>query len=90
MKIENKSKHAFQHSFMDDKQELQIIQIESGEIKDIPDDIAAKWLKSGEVIEYIEPENAKKLANENAELKKELEKLKTDNKTVTKKTSKKK
>lgn len=47
---------------------------------EVPDKIAKLWLKTGEVIEYVKPEEAKaaqaKLEEENAKLKAELEKLK--------------
>ena len=76
MKLQNKAKHAFQHSYMDDKQALQIIEILPGEIKDIPEEIAKVWLKTGDVVEFVEPKEAKALEDENAKLKAELEKLK--------------
>ena len=46
----------------------------------MPDKIAKLWLKTGEVVEYVKPEEAKakqaKLEEENAKLKAELEVLK--------------
>ena len=47
---------------------------------EVPDKIAELWLKTGEVVEYVKPEEAKatqaKLEEENAKLKAELEALK--------------
>lgn len=76
MKLQNKAKHAFQHSYMDAKQVLQIIEILPGEIKDIPEEVAKVWLKIGDVVEFVEPKEAKALEDENAKLKAELAKLK--------------
>ena len=76
MKIQNKAKHAFQHSYMDAKQVLQIIEIQPGEVKDIPEEVAKVWLKMDDVVEFVEPKEAKALEDENAKLKAELEKLK--------------
>lgn len=97
MKLQNKARHAFQHSYMDEKSVLQIIEIQAGEIKDIPEEVAKVWLKSGEVVEFVEPKEAKALEDENAKLKAELAKLKkpavtkkpATKKPVTKKTVKK-
>lgn len=94
MKLHNQANHAFQHSFMNDKNDLVIVEIKAGEIKEIDDEIAKIWLKTGEVVEFVEPKEAKELENENAKLKAELEKLKApqkaDAKKAVKKTAKKK
>lgn len=87
MKLHNKAKHAFQHSIADEIEGVKIIEIGAGEVKDIPEDIAKIWLKTGEVVEFIEPKEAKALENENAKLKAELEAIK---KTAPKKAVKKK
>lgn len=76
MKLHNKSKHPFQHSHFDEKMELVSIEIGAGEVKDIDDEIAKVWLKTGEVVEFVEPVEAK--AKED-ELKAEIEKLKAEN-----------
>lgn len=76
MKIHNKSKHPFQHSYYDKKMVLHIVEIGAGEIKEIEDDIAKVWLKTGEVVEFVAPEEAKE---EKDELLKEIEKLKAEN-----------
>ena len=87
MKLHNKAKHAFQHSVADEIEGVKIIEIGAGEIKDIPEEIAKVWLKTGEVVEFVEPKQAKALEDENAKLKAELDAIK---KTTTKKTAKKK
>lgn len=85
MLVKNNAKRPVQHSFYNDKQELIIVEIAGGEVKEIQDDIAKLWLKHGLVIEYVEPKKAKeekeellakiaKLEAENAALKKEEEK----------------
>ena len=79
MKLHNKSKHTFQHSYFDDKMELVKVEIGVGEVKDIDDDIAKIWLKTGEVVEFVAPEEAKE---EKDELLKEIEKLKAENKKL--------
>ena len=76
MKIVNKAKHPFQHSYLDEKLNLQIVEIGAGEIKDIDDEIAKVWLSTGKVAEYVEPKEAKEKENE---LLKEIEKLKAEN-----------
>lgn len=75
MKVHNKAKHAFQHSMYDTQKGVTIIEIAAGEIKDIPDDIAQIWINTGEVVEFVEPKQAKELEDENAKLKTELDKL---------------
>ena len=76
MKIQNKSKHSFQHSFLNSKMELEINELKAGEIKDINDSIDRVWLKTGDGVEYVSPEAVKK---EQADLKAEIEKLKAEN-----------
>lgn len=76
MKLHNKSKHPYQHSYLDDKNNLQSIVLNANEVKEIPDDIAKIWLKMGEVVEFVAPEDAK--AKEEA-LKAEIEALKAEN-----------
>jgi hypothetical protein len=71
MKVKNISKRTWQHSYMDEKKELHIIELNPGCVNDIPDDVAKKWLLSGEVIEYVDPEDAKALIEEIEKLKAE-------------------
>ena len=93
MKVKNTSKHRYCHAKLDENYKLQMLILKPNEIKDVPDEIAESWVKGGEVIEYVEPKEVKKLADENEALKKELEKLKQgdqkDNKPKNNKTQKK-
>lgn len=79
MLIQNKSSHAYQHSGYNKKMELEIVEIKAGEIKEIDDKIAEKWLKTGKVVEYVEPKAAKE---EKDELLAQIEKLKAENKKL--------
>lgn len=76
MKLHNKSGHAFQHSQYDKNFNLVIVEIKAGEVKEIDDEIAKKWLATGQVVEYVAPQEAK--AKE-ADLLKEIERLKAEN-----------
>ena len=76
MNLHNKSSHPFQHSYFDKNMDLISIEINAGEIKDIDDEIAKIWLKTGQVVEFVEPQEAKEEKNE---LLKEIEKLKAEN-----------
>ena len=59
MKLHNKSKHAFQHSIMDEKMHLTLVTIEPNEIKEVDDAIAKIWLKAGDIVEYVAPAEVK-------------------------------
>lgn len=76
MLIKNNRKCPIQHTFYDEKKELQIIEIAGGEVKEIQDDIAELWLKNGLVIEYVEPKKAKE---EKEELLAKIAKLEAEN-----------
>ena len=76
MKVKNISKQRYCHSRLDENFKLELLTVEPNEIKEVPDNVAENWLKSGGVIQYIEPVEVKKLENENEALKKELEQLK--------------
>lgn len=80
MRVYNKSSRMYQHTYCDDKNVFHAINLRPKTDAEIPDDIAKKWLKTGEVVEYVRPEEAKAkeaaLAEENAKLKAELEALK--------------
>ncbi len=80
MRVYNKSSRMYQHSEMDKNNKLVVINLPPKADAEIPDNIAELWLKTGEVVEYVKPEEAKaaqaKLEEENAKLKAELEKLK--------------
>lgn len=76
MKLQNKSKRSYVHSYLDENYKLVLLQLKPNEVKEIPNDIAKVWLKSGEVVQFVEPQEVKNLENENAKLKAELEALK--------------
>ena len=76
MKVKNISKHRYCHAKLDENYKLQMLILKPNEVKDVPDDIAKSWIKTNEVIEFVEPKEARKLADENEALKKELEQLK--------------
>ena len=94
MRVYNKSSRIYQHSEMDEKNKLVVINLKPKTDAEIPDEIAEKWLKTGEVVEYVKPEEAKAkeaaLAEENAKLKAEIEALKKANQTEPKTSAKKK
>lgn len=70
----------YQHTYFDKKNVFHTINLNPKTDAEIPDDIAKVWLKTGEVVEYVKPEEAKAkeaaLEEENAKLKAELEALK--------------
>lgn len=69
MKLENKSKNRI--AYNDKKGILRFINI--GEVAEVEDDIAKLILKFDGVREYAEPKDVKKLEEENAKLKEQLE-----------------
>lgn len=82
MKVKNISKHNFCHSTLDENYKLQLLVLKPNEIKVIPDEVAQSWIKSGRVIEYIEPQDvkqleqgAKKLEEENESLRQEIKQI---------------
>ena len=82
MRLENISKRTYQHSILKDDMKVEILELKPGQNKEIPDEIAKQWLKTGEVREYISPVEAKAveetLKAEKSELEKENEKLKAE------------
>ena len=80
MRVYNKSSRKYQHSEFNKDNKLVTIELLPKTDAEIPDEIAKKWLKTGEVVEYVKPEEAKakqaELEDENAKLKAEIEKLK--------------
>lgn len=71
VRVQNKSKRMYQHG----EYKLPV-----GANIEVPGAVAELWLATGEVIEFVKPEEAKakeaKLEAENAKLKAEIEKLK--------------
>lgn len=76
MRVYNKSSRKYQHSEFDKDNKLITIELPPKTDAEIPDKIAKKWLKTGEVIEYVKPEDAKA---KQAELEEEIAKLKAEN-----------
>ena len=80
MRVYNKSSRMYQHTYFDDKNVFHAINLNPKTDAEIPDNLAEKWLKTGEVVEYVKPEDAKakeaELEAENAKLKAEIEALK--------------
>ena len=75
MRVYNKSSRMYQH-----EHDGKTYCLKPKTDIEVPDKIAKLWLKTGEVVEYVKPEEAKaaqaKLEEENAKLKAELEALK--------------
>ena len=75
MRVYNKSSRMYQH-----EQDGKTYYLPPKTDIEVPDKIAKLWLKTGEVVEYVKPEEAKAkqaaLEEENAKLKAELEALK--------------
>lgn len=84
MLVKNNSKRNYVHSKLDEQYRLILLTLRPQEIKEIPDNVAKSWIKSGDVEEYVDPQIAKKeqkkIEQENKALKKELQKLKTQSK----------
>lgn len=76
MKVINNSKRSYCHVVMDASYQPNILLLKPNDIKEVPDEVAKGWLKSGEVVEYVAPADAKKLEAEIAKLKAENEQLK--------------
>lgn len=88
MRVYNKSKRMYEHG------EYKLAP--SSDIK-VPDEVAEIWLATGDIVEYVDPaeakkaeakaaENLKALEDENAKLRAEIEKLKAEAKKAEKKT----
>lgn len=82
MKVQNKSRRTYQHSYYNAKGVLQILNLCPGDILDIDEKIAQVWLKTGDVVEYADPKDHAKLEDENAQLKAELAALKGKEKSL--------
>lgn len=89
MRVQNTSKRMYQHSTIDKDNKLVTLNLYPGADLDVPDDVAKMWLTTGDIIEYVNPAEAKakeakaadeiaKLEKENEALKAELEKLKAE------------
>ena len=78
MLLKNNTKRKFVHSYLDDKCKLQMIILQPNSALDVPKEVAESWLKVPGIEQYVEPKKAKELEDENAKLKAELTKLKSD------------
>lgn len=76
MRVYNKSSRKYQHSEFNKDNKLVTIELLPKTDAEIPDEIAKKWLDTGEVVEYVKPEDAKA---KQAELEEEIAKLKAEN-----------
>lgn len=90
MKLKNITKHNFAHSELDEGYKLKMLILKPNEVLDIPDKVAKSWLRTGGVIEFVEPKDLKDLQSENDELKKQLKELKKDDEAPKKSKSTKK
>ena len=96
MLLENRTKRRYVHTYLDKSYGVKLLILEPHTKAEIPDDVAKSWLKTGGVVEYVNPEDAKKekeiLEKENAELKAKLKEIKAEQpakpKTTTKKSTK--
>ena len=79
MRVYNKSSRKYQHSEFNKENKLVTIELQPKTDAEIPDEIAEKWLKTGEVVEYVKPEDAKA---KQAELEAEIAKLKAENEAL--------
>ena len=79
MRVYNKSSRKYQHSEFNKENKLVTIELLPKTDAEIPDEIAEKWLKTGEVVEYVKPEDAKA---KQAELEAEIAKLKAENEAL--------
>lgn len=73
MLLQNISKRKYVHSILNARRQSELLILNPGEHKEIPDEVAKQWLKTGEVIKYADP-------NEVEKLKAELEALKAEKK----------
>lgn len=69
MRVQNKCKHAFVHSVLNDKRQPEMLILRPGENKEVPDEVAEQWLKTGDVIKYADPDELAKVKAELAALK---------------------
>lgn len=69
MRLQNKSKRMYVHSILNERKQAVLLTLSPGENKEIPDEVALQWLKSGEVVKYADPDEVEKLKAELAELK---------------------
>lgn len=76
MKVKNIAKKPYCYSKLDENYKLDMVIIKPNEVKEVSKEIAESWLKTGKVIEYVEPADVKSLEKEIEQLKAENNKLK--------------
>lgn len=76
MKVKNIDKRSYSYSVMDKDCKLNVTVIRPNEVKEVSKEIAESWLKTGKVVEYVEPADVKSLEKEIEQLKAENNKLK--------------
>lgn len=69
MKVQNKSKRCYVHSVLNERKQAEMLILRPGENKEVPDEVAEQWLKTGEVIKYADPVEVEALKAELAALK---------------------
>lgn len=75
MLLQNISKRKYVHSILNAKRQAELLTLNPGEHKEIPDEVAKQWLKTGEIIKYADPVAVEK---EKAAKEKEVEALKAE------------
>lgn len=82
MRVQNKSKRMYVHSVLNARRQAELLILNPGEDKEIPDEIAEQWLRSGEVVKFAAPEEVAelkaKIAQLEAEKPKSLDELKKE------------
>ena len=76
MLLQNISKRKYVHSILNARRQAELLTLKPGEHKEIPDEVAKQWLKTGEVIKYADPNEVEKLKAELEALKAEKEEKK--------------
>ena len=59
MRLYNKSKRIYQHSFYNKQNKLEVLNLKPGQNAEIPTEVAKLWLATGDIVEYVDPKEAK-------------------------------
>lgn len=76
MILKNNTKRKYVHSYFDKNYKLQLLVLEPQHTLEVPEEVAASWLKVAGIEEYIAPEKVKE---EKEKLLKQVEQLKKEN-----------
>ena len=76
MILKNNTKEKYVHSYFDENYKLQMLVLKPQSTLEVPEEVAASWLKIPGIEEYIAPEKAKE---EKEKLLKQVEQLKKEN-----------